>query len=49
MAKETTTYQCYACGQYLEYDTEKGYYICPHCGTIQFGTPIQRFGEETES
>jgi predicted RNA-binding Zn-ribbon protein involved in translation (DUF1610 family) len=42
----TTTYQCYVCGSYLLQSSTTGEYKCPHCGIIQWGTPIQRFGSE---
>ena len=43
-----TNYQCYACGTYLMYNETKGYYICPHCGIIQFA-PIEKFDNVEES
>jgi len=49
MANTTTTYQCFVCGSYLTYDDTTQMYTCPHCGIVQYGTPIQRFDEQEKS
>ena len=42
-----SVYRCYCCGSLLlvsSVNSQK--YKCPHCGIIQFGTPICRFSTE---
>lgn len=52
MSDETwvaTKYQCFVCGSYLLYCQAEDGYKCPHCGIIQFGTPLARFEDSTDA
>lgn len=39
---QQTVYTCFACGSALLVNSTGTIYKCPHCGIIQYGTPLNK-------